>query len=81
MITYFCRESINPNEQYLLDYGTFLMSHHSLWQVGITYLDHCSIVGKEYLSTLLSKLAITSDLRVSKILHYATVRRLHNVGK
>lgn len=57
------------------------MSHHSLWQAGITYLDHCSTTGKEYLAVLLSKLKITSDLRVSKILHYATVRRLYNVGK
>lgn len=57
------------------------MTHHSLWQAGITYLDHCSTVGKGYLSMLLSKLEITSDLRVSKILHYATMRRLHNVGK
>lgn len=57
------------------------MSHHSLWQAGITYLDHCSSTGKEYLSVLLSKLKITSDLRVSKILHYASVRRLYNVGK
>lgn len=56
------------------------MAHHSLWQAGITYLDHCSAVGRGYLSTLLSKLEITSDLRVSKILHCATARRLHNVG-
>uniref|UniRef100_A0A2S2R3I6 Nuclear pore complex protein Nup85 n=1 Tax=Sipha flava TaxID=143950 RepID=A0A2S2R3I6_9HEMI len=72
-------ESTNPNEQYLLDYGTFLMSHHSLWQAGVTYLDHCSAIGKGYLSILLSKLEISSDLRISKILHYATARRLHNV--
>jgi len=57
------------------------MTHHSLWQAGVTYLDHCSAVGKGYLSVLLSKLEITSDLRVSKILHYATARRLHNVGE
>lgn len=74
------RENKNPNEQYLLDYGTFLMTHHSLWQAGVTYLDYCS-AGKGYLSVLLSKLEITSDLRVSKILHYATARRLHNVGE
>jgi len=57
------------------------MTHHSLWQAGITYLDYCSTVGKGYLSMLLSKLEIVSDLRVSKILHYATSRRLYNVGK
>lgn len=56
------------------------MTHHSLWQAGVTYLDYCS-AGKGYLSVLLSKLEITSDLRVSKILHYATARRLHNVGE
>ncbi|XP_050540883.1 nuclear pore complex protein Nup85 isoform X2 [Daktulosphaira vitifoliae] len=73
------KNNISPNEQYLLDYGTFLMSHHSLWQSGITYLDNCSSIGKEYISTLLLKLEILSDLRVSKILHYATARRLYNV--
>ncbi|XP_050433032.1 nuclear pore complex protein Nup85 [Adelges cooleyi] len=70
---------ITPNEQYLLDYGTFLMSHHSLWQAGITYLDNCSTLGKEYLTILLSKLSVTSELRVTKIFHYAISRRLHNV--
>jgi len=57
------------------------MTHHSLWQAGVTYLDYCSTVGKGHLSMLLSKLEISSDLRVSKILHYATAKRLHNVGE
>lgn len=57
------------------------MTHHSLWQAGITYLEYCPSVGKEYLSMLLSKLNITSDLRASKILQYATAKRFHNVGE
>lgn len=57
------------------------MSHDSLWQAGITYLDSGSAISKNYLELLLSKLKLTSDLRVSKILHYAKTRRLHNVGE
>lgn len=77
----FNREWTSPNEAYLFDYGTFLMTHNSLWQAGVTYLDYCSTLGKGCLSLFLSKLDIKSDLRVSKILHYAKARRLHNVGK
>ena len=27
----------------LLDYATCLMSHNSLWQLGVIYLDHCPV--------------------------------------
>lgn len=29
----------------LLDYATCLMSHKSLWQLGVLYLDHCPTQG------------------------------------
>jgi hypothetical protein len=51
----------------LLDYATCLMSHNSLWQLGVLYFDHCpvqvkveealcvSAIGKQYeISVLLS---------------------------
>jgi hypothetical protein len=32
----------------LLDYATCLMSHNSLWQLGVLYFDHCPVqVGED----------------------------------
>lgn len=36
----------NLREYLLLQYGTSLMSHRSLWQVGVDYLDCCSEFGR-----------------------------------
>jgi hypothetical protein len=31
----------------LLDYATCLMSHNSLWQLGVLYFDHCPVQVEE----------------------------------
>jgi hypothetical protein len=42
----------------LLDYATCLMSHNSLWQLGVLYFDHCPVqVGED--PTLLTTVVLT----------------------
>ncbi len=36
----------NLREFLLLEYASSLMSHHSLWQTGVDYLDHCPQFGR-----------------------------------
>lgn len=68
-------------ETFLLDYGTVLMEHKSLWQVGLSYLDHCQTEGIYRIEILLSHLPLESEARTFKIIREAETRNLTNVGK
>jgi len=73
--------AVDLHEQLLLDYGTLLMSHHSLWQVGISYLDYCPKEGHARIEVLLSTLPLGSEARALKIIQAARERDLHHIGK
>lgn len=68
------------DEELLLDYGTLLMSHRSLWQVGITYLDHCPTQGQARLELLLPKIQLTSLARTQKVIQIAVERDMPQIG-
>ena len=34
---------LSSREFLVLDYATCLMSHNSLWQLGVLYFDHCPV--------------------------------------
>lgn len=57
------------------------MSHHSLWQVGISYLDYCPKEGHARIEVLLSTLPLGSEARALKIIQAARERDLHHIGK
>jgi len=63
----------------LLDYGTCLMSHNSLWQLGVLYFDHCPVQGRQRLEALLEHVPLTSDYKASKVISIASARGLHSV--
>jgi nuclear pore complex protein Nup85 len=73
--------AIDLHEQLLLNYGTLLMSHCSLWQVGISYLDYCSAEGCARIEVLLPTLPLGSEARALKIIQVARERDLHHIGK
>ncbi|XP_069690988.1 nuclear pore complex protein Nup85 isoform X2 [Periplaneta americana] len=66
-------------EHLLLDYGTLLMCHHSLWQVGVSYLDCCSVEGRACMEALLPTLPLESEKRALKIIQVARERDLHHI--
>ena len=68
-------------EHVILDYGTALMGHHSLWQVGVSYLDHCGEQGLARLEVLLCAIPLSSEMKALKIIDIAKKRKLHSVGK
>jgi nuclear pore complex protein Nup85 len=63
----------------LLDYATCLMSHNSLWQLGVIYFDHCPVQGKQRLEAMLERVPLTSDYKAGKILDIAGERGLHSI--
>jgi nuclear pore complex protein Nup85 len=58
----------------LLEYATSLMGHHSLWQVGANYLDHCPTQGKQRLQLLLERIPLDSEIKAEKVIAAASKR-------
>jgi nuclear pore complex protein Nup85 len=72
-------ENFHPDklrESFLIDYGSLLMGHKSMWQVGLSYLDHCPRDGLEVAKLLLTRLPLDSELRTQKIIREALKRDL-----
>ena len=63
----------------LLDYASCLCSHHSLWQVGILYLDQCPVQGRHRAELLLERVPLTSENKANKVVMMAADRGLHSV--
>ncbi|XP_052873331.1 nuclear pore complex protein Nup75 [Anopheles cruzii] len=55
----------------LYDYGTLLMSHPSLWMLGIEYLEFSSTLGLGAQETLLARIPIRNESQARKILAVA----------
>lgn len=73
--------SIRLRESFLLDYGSVLMGHNSLWQVGLSYLDHCPNDGLSTVELLIARLPLGSEARINKILRECQKRNLSQVAQ
>ncbi|CAG9767112.1 unnamed protein product [Ceutorhynchus assimilis] len=68
-------------ESFILDYGTTLMGHKSLWQVGLSYLDHCHKDGLPAIKLLLPRVAFDSEAKATNIISEAKNRGLNKVAQ
>lgn len=57
------------------------MGHKSLWQVGLSYLDHCPNDGIQMIELLLPRIFAENEVKCQKILREAKLRGLQNVGE
>ncbi|XP_060068620.1 nuclear pore complex protein Nup85-like [Ylistrum balloti] len=71
----------NLREFLLLEYATSLMSHKSLWIVGVSYLDHCPEFGRKYLEHFMENISIESEKKAQKLLHICQERNLVEQAK
>lgn len=69
------------HESLILDYASTLMGHHSLWQCGASYFEHCPIQGLKRLETLLQSIPLGSEARANKIIDIAYEKNMNNVGR
>ncbi|KAL3876599.1 hypothetical protein ACJMK2_034424 [Sinanodonta woodiana] len=65
----------------LLDYAASLMSHKSLWQVGVHYLDHCPLFGRSYLEQYIERMSYESEKKAVKLLHICEQRNMSSQVK
>lgn len=72
--------SLRLDVKLVLEYGTLLMSHCSLWQVSLCYLDQCGEEGRARQEILLSQIVSNSDIKTMKIIQAALNRGLLDVG-
>lgn len=67
------------HESLILEYGNTLMSHHSLWQCGASYLMHCPTEGLARLEILLQSLPTGSEARLNKIINIARDNKMDHI--
>lgn len=63
------------------EYGSLLMEHSSLWQVGAEYLSLCGKGGYRLLALTLERLPLKSEARSAKIIRIARKLKLPHIGK
>ncbi|CAH1795134.1 unnamed protein product [Owenia fusiformis] len=70
----------NLREYLILEYASSLMSHDSLWQIGINYLDHCPEYGRQYLGHYMDSLPLDTERKAQKALRICEQRNLQEQG-
>ncbi|XP_064594752.1 nuclear pore complex protein Nup85-like isoform X2 [Liolophura sinensis] len=68
----------NLREFLLLEYASGLMSHNSLWQIGIDYFDHCPEFGRSYLELYLEHIPLDTEKKAWKILRICEAREMNH---
>ncbi|CAN7985040.1 unnamed protein product, partial [Ixodes hexagonus] len=68
-------------EYLLLEYASYLMSHGSLWQVAVDYLDHCPQQGKEFLEAYLERLPLGTQSKALKVVEMLERRDMWPVAQ
>ncbi|XP_068118039.1 nuclear pore complex protein Nup85 [Hyperolius riggenbachi] len=66
----------NMREYLLLEYASGLFSHHSMWQLGVDYLDHCPEMGRVYLELLMERIPLTTEKKALKALRICEQRQM-----
>lgn len=66
----------NMREHLLLEYASGLFSHHSLWQLGVDYLDHCPELGRVYLELYMERIPLNTERKALKALRICEQRQM-----
>ncbi|KAH8401109.1 hypothetical protein KR009_003119, partial [Drosophila setifemur] len=61
------------------EYGSYLMTSHNLWQLGIDYLDCCKQEGRAAIELLLPRISMRSERQATKLINLAKQRGLVTV--
>uniref|UniRef100_A0A8B9CEP2 Nuclear pore complex protein Nup85 n=2 Tax=Anser TaxID=8842 RepID=A0A8B9CEP2_9AVES len=67
----------NMREFLLLEYASGLFSHHSLWQLGVDYFDHCREYGRVYLELHIERIPLNTEQKALKVLRICEQRHMH----
>ncbi|XP_033118956.1 nuclear pore complex protein Nup85-like [Anneissia japonica] len=71
----------NLREFLLLEYVSSLMSHESMWQICMGYLDHCTEFGRHYQELLVERVPLQTDKKAIKLLEMCKERDMKDQVK
>lgn len=66
----------NLREFLLLEYASGLFTHHSLWQLGVDYFDHCPEFGRVYLELQIERVPLDTERKALKVLRICEQRQM-----
>uniref|UniRef100_A0A8C6JHG2 Nuclear pore complex protein Nup85 n=1 Tax=Melopsittacus undulatus TaxID=13146 RepID=A0A8C6JHG2_MELUD len=66
----------NMREFLLLEYASGLFSHHSLWQLGVSYFDYCPEYGRAYLELHIERIPLNTEQKALKVLRICERRQM-----
>ncbi|XP_004860704.1 nuclear pore complex protein Nup85 isoform X1 [Heterocephalus glaber] len=66
----------NMREFLLLEYASGLFAHHSLWQLGVDYFDHCPELGRVSLELHLERIPLNTEQKALKVLRICEQRQM-----
>ncbi|XP_075418316.1 nuclear pore complex protein Nup85 [Tenrec ecaudatus] len=64
----------NMREFILLEYASGLFAHHSLWQLGVDYFDHCPELGRVSLELHIERIPLNTEQKALKVLRVCEQR-------
>ncbi|XP_071948764.1 nuclear pore complex protein Nup85-like [Antedon mediterranea] len=71
----------NLREFLLLEYVSSLMSHKSMWQICMGYLDHCAESGRHYQELLVERIPLQTNKKALKLLEMCRDRDMKDQVK
>ncbi|XP_040845625.1 nuclear pore complex protein Nup85 isoform X2 [Ochotona curzoniae] len=66
----------NMREFLLLEYASGLFAHHSLWQLGVDYFDHCPELGRVSLELHIERIPLNTEQKALKVLRVCEQRQM-----
>ncbi|KAM5274050.1 nuclear pore complex protein Nup85 isoform 2-T2 [Ctenodactylus gundi] len=66
----------NMREFLLLEYASGLFAHHSLWQLGVDYFDHCPELGRVSLELHIERIPLNTEQKALKVLRICEQRQM-----
>ncbi|XP_028375778.1 nuclear pore complex protein Nup85 [Phyllostomus discolor] len=66
----------NMREFLLLEYASGLFAHHSLWQLGVDYFDHCPELGRVSLEMHIERIPLSTEQKALKVLRICEQRQM-----
>ncbi|KAI8915297.1 Nup85 nucleoporin-domain-containing protein [Powellomyces hirtus] len=64
------RDRPPQREWYLLNYSNTLLSHPTLWRVGLEYIASCPASGRQVLETMVTRIPLDGDMKTRKLIAF-----------
>lgn len=71
-----CFQGSDLREYFLLEYAFGLMSHPAMWQITLSYLDYCTVFGRQHQRLFVERIHLSNERKAFMVLHACEERGL-----